>query len=249
MSHVQPIVATLAQDSTDGVDLGLLLLRIVIGLTVSAHGINKFVGGGKIPGTARWFTSMGMRPNGTVHAVLAACTETGGGLLFALGLVTPVAAMGIVGLMVVAAWTVHRPNGFFIVKDGFEYNLVLATVAVAVSMIGPGRYSIDRALEIDDDFVPKLALAISAGGGLLAAALLLGLCYRPDSVASAPATTSSTAPDGGHIDIDDVPVPGDHDADPGVAAAEEVPALHADVADAATEVHPDAPDDGASPPA
>src|SRR5687768_16798006 len=99
-------------------DEGLLLIRVVLGLTLAAHGYAKVFKGGRIPGTAGWFDSMGMKPNGKVHAWLAALTEMGAGILFALGLLTPLAAAGFVGLMVVAAWTSHRDNGFFIVKNG-----------------------------------------------------------------------------------------------------------------------------------
>src|SRR3954466_4988762 len=100
-------------------DTALLILRVCLGLTVAAHGYNKFFGGGRIPGTARWFDSMGMRP-GKVHALLAASTEMGSGILLTLGFLTPFAAAGIVALMLVAAWTVHKENGFFIVKSGYE---------------------------------------------------------------------------------------------------------------------------------
>ena len=105
-------------------DVGLLILRLVLGLTLAAHGLNKFFGGGKIPGTARWFESIGMKP-GKFHATVAASTETAAGLGLAAGLLTPIPAAGFVSLMIVAAWTVHRANGFFIVKEGWEYNLVL----------------------------------------------------------------------------------------------------------------------------
>jgi putative oxidoreductase len=123
-------------------DAGLLILRLVLGLTLAAHGYNKFFGGGRIPGTARWFESIGMK-HGTFQAVVAASTEMSAGLGLAAGLLTPIPAAGFVALMLVAAWTVHRPNGFFIVKEGWEYNLVLAAAAVAVATLGPGRYSLD----------------------------------------------------------------------------------------------------------
>jgi putative oxidoreductase len=165
--------------STDGIDVGLLVLRIVTGLTMAAHGYNKFFGGGRIPGTARWFDSMGMKPNGKVHAIMAASTELGAGLLFAVGLLTPLAAAGIVSLMVVAAWTVHRANGFFIVKSGWEYNLVLAAVAVGIAMTGPGEWSLDNLLELEFSFRSGVALALSAGVGLVASIGLLLACYRP----------------------------------------------------------------------
>src|SRR6202050_4512514 len=119
-------------------DVGLLILRLVLGLTLAAHGYNKFFGGGRIPGTARWFESIGMKP-GKFHATMAATTEMTAGLGLAAGLLTPIPAAGFVSLMLVAAWTVHRHNGFFIVKEGWEYNLVLAVSAVTVATGGPGR--------------------------------------------------------------------------------------------------------------
>lgn len=177
-----PLLAAIAPDDLpgyDGVSLGLLIVRVIVGVTVAAHGWNKFFGGGRIPGTARWFTSMGMRPNGTVHAVAAATTELGGGLLLAAGLFTPLAGAAIVGLMIVAGWTTHRENGFFIVKSGWEYNLVLATVAVGVATISPGRYSLDWALGLEPAFTPAVGLVTSLGLGLAAGIGLLVACYRP----------------------------------------------------------------------
>jgi putative oxidoreductase len=123
-------------------DTGLLILRLGLGITLAAHGFNKFFGGGRIPGTARWFESIGMKP-GMFHARVAAVTEVSAGLGLAAGLLTPIPAAGFVALMLVAAWTVHRPNGFFIVKEGWEYNLVLALSAVAVATVGAGRFSLD----------------------------------------------------------------------------------------------------------
>jgi putative oxidoreductase len=123
-------------------DVGLLILRLVLGLTLAAHGVNKFFGGGRIPGTAGWFESIGMK-YGTFQAVVAASTEVSAGLGLAAGLLTPIPAAGFVALMFVAAWTVHRSNGFFIVKEGWEYNLVLAAAAVVVATLGAGHYSLD----------------------------------------------------------------------------------------------------------
>ena len=172
--------ATLPSNWYDGASFGLLLIRVVVGVTLAAHGYNKFFGGGRIPGTARWFDSMGMKPNGKVHAVMAASTEMGAGIGFALGLLTPLTAAGFVGLMVVAAWTVHRPNGFFIVKEGWEYNMVLAVVAVGTATIGAGRYSLDWALGLDFTFKPMVAFLISAGLGLAGGIGLLVTCWKPE---------------------------------------------------------------------
>src|SRR6478672_10109393 len=124
------------------IDTGLLILRLVLGLTMAAHGYNKFFGKGGLAGTAGWFDSMGMKP-GMFHARVAAGTEISAGLGLAAGLLTPIPAAGFVALMFVAVWTVHRANGFFIVKEGWEYNLVLATGAVVVATLGAGQYSLD----------------------------------------------------------------------------------------------------------
>ncbi len=162
------------------VDFGLLLLRVVLGLTMAAHGYNKFFGGGRIKGTAGWFESIGMKP-GTFHARVAATTEMAAGIGLAVGLLTPVTAAGFVALMVVAAWTVHRKNGFFIVKEGWEYNLILAVAALAIAAIGPGKYSLDHVIFGDScrllsgwgGFLIALGLGLAGGIGQLA------IFYRP----------------------------------------------------------------------
>jgi putative oxidoreductase len=162
-------------------DVGLLILRLVLGLTLAAHGFNKFFGGGRIPGTARWFESIGMKP-GKFHAAVAATTEVSAGLGLAAGLLTPIPAAGFVALMLVAAWTVHRANGFFIVKEGWEYNLVLAVAAVAVATTGAGRFSLDRVLfgsHWPDWLYGWGGLLVSVLLGLAGALGLLLFFYRP----------------------------------------------------------------------
>lgn len=164
--------------SFDAMSVGLVIIRVIVGVTFAAHGYNKFFGGGKIAGTARWFSSIGMRPNGTIHAYLAASTELGGGLLFAAGLLTPLAAAGMVGVMLVAGWT-SRAKGFFIVNSGWEYNLVLATIAIGVATIGPGKFSLDWVLGLGPAFDPNWGLGISGGLGIASGIGLLLAAYRP----------------------------------------------------------------------
>jgi putative oxidoreductase len=163
-------------------DFGLLMLRVTLGVTVAAHGYNKFTGGGRIPGTAAWFDSIGMKP-GLFHARVAATVEIAAGLGVAFGLLTPIPAAGIVALMLVAAWTVHRHNGYFIVKDGWEYNLVLALGAIAVAATGAGRISLDHVLFSSTPVAPLLTgwwgLLVCAAVGLAGGIGQLAIFYRP----------------------------------------------------------------------
>lgn len=163
-------------------DAGLFILRIALGVTMAAHGVHKFIGGGRISSTARWFDGMGMRP-GRIHALLAATTEIGAGLCLTLGLLTPAAAAAFVALMLVAAWTVHRDNGFFIVREGWEYNLVLAVAAVAVATTGAGRLSLDHVIFGSTGFHHLLhgwwGLGISSTVGLTTGVGQLAMFYRP----------------------------------------------------------------------
>lgn len=158
--------------------VGLLIVRLCLGLTMAAHGYNKIFSGGRIPGTARWFDSIGMRP-GLFHARVAAGTEIAAGLGLAAGLLTPIPAAGFVALMLVAAWTVHRDNGFFIVKSGWEYNLVLAAVAVGVAMLGAGPLSLDHLLFGQNWCDGWTGLLIAAGLGLAGGIGQLLVFYRP----------------------------------------------------------------------
>jgi putative oxidoreductase len=164
----------------DAIDTGLLILRVVTGITLAAHGYQKMFRGGRIAGTARWFDSIGMKP-GRIHAYAASLTEMGTGLLFALGLLTPLAAAGMIAVMIVAGWTSHRKNGFFIVGDGWEYNMILAVIAFSVAVTGPGRYSVDHAIDCGVlGAVGSGWTALIAGGvGIVAAIGQLVLFYRP----------------------------------------------------------------------
>jgi putative oxidoreductase len=159
-------------------DVGLLILRVVVGLTLAAHGYNKFFGGGRIPGTARWFESIGMKP-GTFHATVAATTEISAGLGLAAGLLTPIPAAGFVALMFVAAWTVHRPHGFFIINEGWEYVMVLAVTAVVVATVGPGRLSLDWLIFGHNWLDGWNGLLLSVLLGLAGAIGQLLIFYRP----------------------------------------------------------------------
>ena len=129
----------------------LLILRIVVGCLFAGHGAQKlfgWFGGNGLRKTGGFFESIGFRP-GMPFAFLAGAAELGGGLLVALGLLTPVAALLLAGVMASAIAAVHWRKGLWNTNGGIEFPLVLATVAFAVAAIGPGRYSLDRALGID----------------------------------------------------------------------------------------------------
>lgn len=129
-------------------DIGMLLLRLTVGLALAAHGAQKVFGwfGGYGPdGTGQFMEQLGFRP-GRRHALAAGFAEMGGGLLLALGLATPLGAALIASVMLVAALTVHLKNGFWVTNGGYEYNLVLGVAALAVAFAGPGALSIDASI-------------------------------------------------------------------------------------------------------
>jgi putative oxidoreductase len=129
-------------------NVGLLVLRVLVGLLFTGHGAQKLFGvfgGHGLRGTAGFFEGIGLKP-GDIHASAAGLMEFGGGLLLALGLVTPFAAAALIAVMTAAVVTVHAAKGVWNTNGGYEYNLVLIAVAFALATIGAGAWSIDHAL-------------------------------------------------------------------------------------------------------
>jgi len=165
----------------NSIDLALLVVRVFFGISLAAHGYNKFFGKGGLSGTTGWFGSIGMKwPKW--QARIAATTEVGAGILLALGLGTPLAAAGFIGLMIVAIVVAHWENGFFVFKpgQGWEYCASIAIVAFALGTIGPGKYSIDHLLNSDDftyytGWTGALITVLLGVGGAVAQ---LSLSYR-----------------------------------------------------------------------
>ena len=130
--------------------IGLLILRLVVGLTLAAHGAQKlfgWFGGYGLAGTGQFLEQLGFRP-GRIHAAQAGLAEFLGGLFLAAGFLTPAATAAIVAVMLVATVSVHLQKGFFAQSGGYEYPLVLAATALALAFAGPGPLSLDRALGI-----------------------------------------------------------------------------------------------------
>lgn len=149
---------------------GRLLLRMVIGGLFIGHGTQKlfgWFGGPGIDATAQGMERMEMRPP-RHHALAAGATEAAGGTLLAAGLATPLAAAGLIGVMLTAIRKVHLRNGPWNADGGYEYNLVLIAALAGLVDGGPGALSLDRALGIHDTG-PGWALA-ALGAGLAASA-------------------------------------------------------------------------------
>ena len=161
-------------------NLGLLILRLVVGALFVGHGTQKLFGwfeGHGLAGTAGFFESVGLRP-GRRHAIAAGVAETTGGILLVLGLLTPVGAAALVAVMTAAILSVHGPNGLWSTNNGFEYNLALAAVAFALAGVGAGRWSLDHALSLNLTGAGWAlgALALGVLGGL--GAVISGRSYR-----------------------------------------------------------------------
>jgi len=150
---------------------GLLVVRLVVGLLMAAHGSQKLLGwfgGHGIAGTGMFFESIGFRP-GRFFATLAAATEVVSGLLVALGLLGPVGPALMLSVMIVAAVTVHWKNGLFAATNGIELALFYGTVAAGLALIGFGRYSLDAMLGLTSLYTPAwaiVALTVGILGGV-----------------------------------------------------------------------------------
>ena len=150
-------------------EYGLLLLRLVVGLLFAGHGAQKlfgWFGGGGPQGSTAFFSSLGYRVP-AVMALVAGLSEFGGGLLLATGFLTPLASFLLATVMLNAIATVVWPKGFF---GGYEFELTLATVAIAIAATGPGEISLDDAIGWADNIT-----GIAWASFVLGAAIVVSL--------------------------------------------------------------------------
>ncbi|MEU6098087.1 DoxX family membrane protein [Streptomyces sp. NPDC047079] len=156
-------------------DWGLLLLRLTFGLLMASHGARKLfgiLGGEGLTATGKVFAALGFHP-GKVFAVIGGLSEFLGGLGLALGLLTPLAAAALIGVMINAMVTVTAAHGLWETEGGVEYNLCIAVVALAVAAIGPGRLAVDRFFPWGRGGWASAAVALGLGG--LGAGITLSL--------------------------------------------------------------------------
>ena len=152
-------------------DLGLLILRLVVGVTFAGHGAQKAFGWWNGPGLAGWrgaITRMGFQPV-ELFVALSIGAELVGGSLLALGLFTPLAAAILVGQLVVIISKAHLPKGFWNTNGGYEYPLALTACVIAITFIGAGTVSLDHALGLAfSDSLRAGCLLVGLIGGLVA---------------------------------------------------------------------------------
>lgn len=150
---------------------GLLIVRLVFGLLMAAHGSQKLFGwfGGRgLRGVVGGFESLGFRP-GLFFAAVAAGAEVASGLLVAIGLLGPVGPALMLAVMIVAAISAHWKHGVFAASNGIEIPLLYAAFAAALTLTGLGSYSLDMLLGLEQMWTPELkwsALGAGVIGGV-----------------------------------------------------------------------------------
>ncbi len=168
--------------------LGRLLLRVAVGGFFVGHGTQKlfgWFGGQGIDATAQGFEHLGLRP-GKAHAYAAGAAEAGGGALLALGAATPLSASVLTATMLTAINRVHLAKGPWVMKGGYEYNVVLIAAVLALAETGPGSPSVDAALGIEKHGARWAALALALG--------LLGAAAAHAAAELAPVPEPEAAP-------------------------------------------------------
>jgi len=154
-------------------DLGFLLVRLIVGLAIAAHGAQKLFGWGGIKGTGGFMESLGFRP-GTLFATASGLSEALGGVLIVLGLGGPIGSMLVIATMIVAIFSVHLKNGFWATNTGYELNALYIAAAIAIAFAPLSALSLDSVLGVSALHQPAIiwaALGLGVLGGLANLAL------------------------------------------------------------------------------
>jgi putative oxidoreductase len=125
-------------------DLGLLIVRVGLGVVMIAHGWQKYALN-TLDGTRQGFAQMGV-PFPDLAAMGVTALEIFGGAAIILGLLTPLVGLAYTATMIGAAVLVHGPNGFFASGGGYEFVGLLAVLSLGLAVSGAGRFSLDHAL-------------------------------------------------------------------------------------------------------
>lgn len=174
-SPTAPPVDAPARAAVSAGDCGLLLIRLTFGLLMAGHGAQKLFGifgGDGLTATGKGFAALGYRP-GKVYAAMGGGSEFLGGIGFALGLFTPLAAAALIGVMINAMATVSGAHGLWDTQGGVEYSVCITVTALAVAAIGPGKLAVDRLFPWGKGGWAEAALALFLGGTGAAIVLIL----------------------------------------------------------------------------
>jgi putative oxidoreductase len=166
------------------IDLALLILRLMVGLVIAAHGAQKlfgWFGGGGLKGAIKMSEMLRLRPV-RFWALMSGLTEFVGGVLLALGLLNPLGPLGVIAAMLMAIITVHWPR-FFNTNRGLEFPLVLLGMSLSAAISGPGAYSLDAwlGLSLPEPLTLIVGLVLVVGGTVLALATRLPKGAAQDS--------------------------------------------------------------------
>lgn len=168
------------QISADQLSAAMLALRVSLGIVFLAHGVKHALGRVK---TSNWFGSIGFRQP-QLQWFFSTATEIGVGVLLIAGALTSLAAAGLIGVMTVAFWTVHRKVGFWITArpdEGWEYVFILTVAAFVVAIIGPGEWSVDWGLDLATKLDGWVGFALGVGA-IIVAFVQLATFWRPSEV-------------------------------------------------------------------